>query len=78
MSEPDAASLAAGREAQLLRVANGWSRDFVAALLGIRETTLRRMEAGKRRVPPPVTAWLRDRLALHVANPPPASWVDDE
>jgi ribosome-binding protein aMBF1 (putative translation factor) len=49
----------------------GWSRCELARRRGCRETLIRRMEAGTRRVEPELAAWLRRAVAWHEAHPVP-------
>jgi hypothetical protein len=52
----------------------GWSRVYLASLLGCNEKLVRRWDQGEAPVPPQVSAWLLNRMAVHYANPPPSDW----
>ncbi len=58
---------------EVLRVL-GWSRVFLASLLGCDEKLVRKWDQGLLSVPPAVSNWLLSRMAAHYANAPPADW----
>ena len=53
----------------------GWSAIYFAEeLLGASRKAHARWRSGRAEIPPRIAEWLRLRLALHRAHPPPEVW----
>jgi hypothetical protein len=49
----------------------GWGTVYLAELLGCREKSIVRYRSGHYAIPAPIATWMRERVALHRAHPPP-------
>lgn len=52
----------------------GWSRRYLASLLGCDPVLAQRWCDGVARVPPSIGTWLLTLASLHMKHPPPDDW----